>query len=182
MKDSKWIRKRFVLSIPLILVGVFVIFVGGILAGKLLYPRIVEVEVTAPRNGIYRNAEVSYGSLDVIFDEVEGELVIKGFKANSNLWLGRVENISMFPTFRDGGATIIEEVEYKELNVGDIIAFIHPMLVNEIVVKRISKIGEDGKGWYADVLADNSSVSTGQTAWRVREGELFGRVRVYIDY
>jgi hypothetical protein len=82
----------------------------------------------------------------------------------------------------DDSRVIIEEVaDITDIEVGNIIVFYHP--IHPIpTAHRVSEIGTDIDGWYASTLADNSTVPTGIEPYIVREHQIMGKVRMYIDY
>lgn len=51
-----------------------------------------------------------------------------------------VQTNSMMPAFKKGDAVLSRKVDYKELNVGDIISYQNPKDNREIVTHRLSKI------------------------------------------
>lgn len=158
----------------LIIIGLLVI--GGIV-GHFLFPK--EVEVETPKEfqvGVHK-----FSTLDILLDESKGEVTISGLSVG-NLWLGRVDGISMFPTMKDGSAVIIEELCGGDIiKVGDIIVF-NSTMGPEYIAHRVSSTGYDDYGWYAETLADNKYTSLGSAPYRVRLGEVWGKVRVYLDY
>ena len=133
-------------------------------------------------NSLLPSSSSNVSELEVYVDESKGEVVIKGFKID-RIWRGTVLGPSMFPSMIDGGVTILQRASEEELRVGDIIVFYGAptSTPNFPVVHRISSIGEDREGWYANTLADNKDTINSKESWKVRYKDILGKVRIYID-
>lgn len=120
--------------------------------------------------------------LEVILDETTGTITITGFNAG-DLWLGRVSGISMFPTMKDGGYTIIEKTNLSDVAVGDIIAF-YDYLSGEYVAHRVSEVLLIDGVLSVNTLADNKNVPSGSSPqpYPITEENYLGKVRAYFDY
>ena len=64
---------------------------------------------------------------------------------------------SMHPSVKNNQKIIFKEFCYQKIKIGDLILFKHPIIVNRIVIKRVSKITSDGAFF---VLGDNPTFST----------------------
>ena len=173
-------KQRYVI----LLVGLSLL-IGG-LVSHFGFPIVVEVpvevEVEVKNNNDY--GVFNCAGLQVELDERTGNLSIYGLRPG-NLWIGDVDGFSMWPTLKDGSRVIIEEVQpWDEIMVGDIVVFDDPMEVVQYIIHRVVEIGSDEEGWYAKTVGDNLEKST---EWvplylYLRRSEIWGKVRIYIDY
>jgi len=148
----------------------------------------MEVPVEVPVEGEVQNNNqhgvFNCSGLQAELDERTGDLSIYGLRPG-NLWIGDVDGISMWPTMQDKSAVIIEEVQpHDEIRVGDIVVFDNPEDSPYPIVHRVIKVGTDDQGWYAITTGDNTEETP---EWvrsfnTLRRNEIWGKVRIYIDY
>lgn len=166
--------------VPLVFIGLLVI--GG-LVGHFAFPIVEKEFVIVPSNDV-TNAQ--YGTwnisgLSVSLDERTGNCSIFGLRPG-NFWIGDVAGISMWPTLKDGSYVIAEEVQPQdEIKVGDIVLFDYN---GEYLVHRVTEVGTDRNGWYALTVGDNKDLVGDERPlyYTCRRSEIWGKVRVYIDY
>jgi len=146
----------------------------GCIVGHFLFPRTVD---TPDKLWV---VNCTYGTLNITIDEPNGAINITGFRP-SWIWLGRVSGISMFPTMRDGGTTLIEQVFANDvIQVGDIVVFNNPNITGDYIAHRVTEIGSDNEGWYAKTVGDNKDAPL---FWvTIRRDDIWGKVRAYFDY
>lgn len=161
-----------------------ILIIGGFI-GHFSFPKAIDsIEViVSPEIPRLQIATIPFNTLEVVLSEPEGKVTITGLNKD-DLWLGHIKGISMFPTMRtEGCATIVEKVGKDSIAIGDILVFKNP-ITGEWVGHRVSNIGNDTQGWYAETLADNKNTALGKSTMghKIREDTMLGKVRIYLDY
>ena len=156
--------------ITLFCLAIIAILAAGIVIGHFLFPA-KSYTGWLPQYGTY-----NYSTLNITLDESTGNISITGIHPG-DMWLGNVDGISMWPTFRDGSEVLIEQVYANDvIEIGDIVVFNYE---DGYTVHRVTGIGEDQEGWYALTEGDNKCEPV--LYHKCRRNEIWGKVRIYFD-
>ncbi|MDG6909331.1 MAG: signal peptidase I [Nitrososphaerota archaeon] len=89
---------------------------------------------------------------------------------------------SMSPTLNHGDLAVVYRVPFTSLGVGSVIVFHDPRGDSEVVMHRVTAVGECGGEVCLSTKGDNNSTNPSPDPWNVTQQDYIGKVVLVVPY